>query len=77
MEKILEELAGDYELLARLRQQGMSYVRERFTWDAKAKVITRITEWAAGRGPKPDLPPPEIIGRNYKLPRKDQVPASV
>ena len=61
MEKILTHLAGNRELLNRLRQQGMSYVRERLTWDAKAESITRVLNWAVRRGPKPDLPPPKIL----------------
>jgi len=61
MEKILIGLALDRELLTRLRQQGMSYVRERLTWDAKAERTTRILNWVSGRGPKPDLPPPKTL----------------
>src|SRR5438477_583738 len=55
MEKILSDLAGNRDLLNRLRQQGMSYARECLTWDAKAQSTTRILNWAVGRGPKPDL----------------------
>ena len=61
MEKILEDLAGNRDLLNRLRQQGMSYARERLTWDAKAHIVTRIIEWATGRAPRPDLPPPKAL----------------
>jgi glycosyltransferase involved in cell wall biosynthesis len=61
MEKILRDLAGNRDLLNRLRQQGMSYVRERLTWDAKAESVTRVLNWAARRGPKPDLPPPKML----------------
>lgn len=57
----MEDLAGNRELLSRLRQNGMSYARERLTWDAKARTITRVIEWSIGRGPKPDLPPPKFI----------------
>jgi glycosyltransferase involved in cell wall biosynthesis len=64
MEKILTDLAGNRDLLNRLRQQGMSYARERLTWDAKAQSTTRVLNWAVGRGPKPDLPPPKVL---YKL----------
>jgi len=56
MEKILSDLAGNRELLNRLRQQGMSYARECLTWDAKAQSTTQVLNWAVGRGPKPDLP---------------------
>lgn len=61
MEKILAGLDEDRDLLNRLRQQGMSYARERLTWDAKALILTRILTWAARRGPKPDLPPPKKV----------------
>jgi glycosyltransferase involved in cell wall biosynthesis len=61
MEKILTALALDRELLDRLRQQGMTYVRECLTWDAKAERTTRILNWVSGRGPKPELPPPKTL----------------
>ena len=61
MEKILTDLAGNRDLLDRLRQQGMSYARERLTWDAKAQSTTQILNWAVRRGPKPDLPPPKVL----------------
>jgi len=64
MEKILTDLAGNRDLLKRLRQQGMSYARERLTWDAKAQSTTRILNWALRRGPKPDLPPPKLLYLN-------------
>jgi glycosyltransferase involved in cell wall biosynthesis len=40
IEKVLADVARDPDLLDRLRQQGMSYVRERLTWDAKAQATT-------------------------------------
>jgi glycosyltransferase involved in cell wall biosynthesis len=61
MEKILTDLAQDRELLNRLRQQGMTYVRERLTWDAKAERTTRVLNWVSGRSPRPDLPPPKML----------------
>jgi glycosyltransferase involved in cell wall biosynthesis len=61
MEKILTGLALDRDLLNRLRQQGMTYVRECLTWDAKAERTTRVLNWAVRRGPKPDLPPPKML----------------
>jgi len=57
MEKILSDLAGNRDLLYRLRQQGMSYARECLTWDAKAQATTQVLDWAVRRGPKPDLSP--------------------
>ncbi|MGB8772125.1 MAG: glycosyltransferase family 4 protein [Candidatus Korobacteraceae bacterium] len=64
MEKILTGLAQDRDLLNRLRQQGLSYARERLTWDAKAQSTTRVLNWALRRGPKPDLPPPKVLYSN-------------
>ena len=64
LEKILADLAGNRDLLNRLRQQGMSYARERLTWDAKAQSTTRILYWVLRRGPKPDLPPPKVLYLN-------------
>ncbi len=63
MEKILADLAGNRELLHRLRQQGMSYARECLTWDAKAHSSTSILRWVLGQGPKPDLKPSTIHHR--------------
>jgi glycosyltransferase involved in cell wall biosynthesis len=61
METILACLAQDRDLLHRLRQQGMSYARERLTWDAKARTLTAIMNWAVRQGPKPSLPPPKVL----------------
>jgi glycosyltransferase involved in cell wall biosynthesis len=56
MERILCDLAGNRDLVYRLRQEGMSYARQCLTWDAKAQSTTQVLNWAVGRGPKPDLP---------------------
>jgi len=61
MENILKELASNRDLLNRLRQQGVSYARERLTWDAKARSTTQVLNWVVGRGSKPDLPPPKKL----------------
>jgi glycosyltransferase involved in cell wall biosynthesis len=61
MEKILMELAHDRDRLERLRRQGIAYVRECLTWDAKAQATTRVLHWAVRQGPKPDLPPPKML----------------
>jgi len=58
---ILGDLAGNRDLLNRLRQQGMSYARECLTWDAKAESTTRVLNWVVGRAPKPDLLPPKML----------------
>jgi glycosyltransferase involved in cell wall biosynthesis len=60
MEKILTELAHDRDRLEQLRRQGMAYVRECLTWDAKAQAVTRVLHWVVRRGPKPDLLPPKL-----------------
>jgi glycosyltransferase involved in cell wall biosynthesis len=67
MEKILIGLALDRERLNRLRQQGMIYVRECLTWDAKAERTTRVLNWVSGRGPKPDLPPQDAVLRTSSV----------
>jgi glycosyltransferase involved in cell wall biosynthesis len=56
METILRDLAGNRNLLNRLREQGMCYARECLTWDAKAQATTQVLNWAVRQGPKPDLP---------------------
>jgi glycosyltransferase involved in cell wall biosynthesis len=61
MEMILTELAHNRDRLEHLRRQGMAYVRERLTWDAKAQAVTRVLHWVLQRGPKPDLPPPKML----------------
>jgi glycosyltransferase involved in cell wall biosynthesis len=61
IEKILANLASNRDLLSRLRRQGMSYAQERLTWDAKAQSTTQVLNWAVGRGPKPNLPPPKTL----------------
>ncbi len=60
MEKTLTELAQNRELLERLRRQGMAYARESLTWDAKARSTTKVLNWVAKKGLKPDLPPPMV-----------------
>lgn len=61
IERILRNLAGDRNLLERLRQQGMSYAQECLTWDAKAQALTTIMRWALRQSPKPNLPPPKML----------------
>lgn len=61
IERVLAELAHNRNLLERLRQQGMSYARERLTWDAKAQDTSRVLHWVVRRGPKPDMPPPKVL----------------
>lgn len=61
MEKILRDLAGNRDLLNRLRQEGVPYARKCLSWDAKAETLTAIMLWALGRGPKPNLLPPKML----------------
>lgn len=61
MEKILAGLERDRDLLNRLRQQGISYARERLTWEAKAQSTTQVLNWVVQRGPKPSLDPPKML----------------
>jgi glycosyltransferase involved in cell wall biosynthesis len=61
MERILTELAHNRDRVEQLRRQGMAYVRECLTWDAKAQAVTRVLNWAVKRGPKPDLRPPKML----------------
>jgi glycosyltransferase involved in cell wall biosynthesis len=61
MEKILTELAHNRDRLEQLRRQGMAYVQQRLTWDAKAQTVTQVLHWVLRRGPKPDLPPPRDL----------------
>ena len=56
LERILTDLAGNRDLVYRLRQQGLRYARECLTWEAKAKATAQVLNWVVGRGPKPDLP---------------------
>jgi hypothetical protein len=53
MERVLEKLVHDRNLLGRLRKRGMAYARERLTWDAKAHDTTQILRWVLGLAPKP------------------------
>ena len=61
VEKVLAKLARDQDLVDHLRKQGIRYARECLTWDRKAQLVTQILTWAAGQGPKPDLPPPKTL----------------
>jgi glycosyltransferase involved in cell wall biosynthesis len=65
MERILTELAHNRDRLERLRWQGMAYVKESLTWDAKAQSTTQVLNWAVRRGPKPVLPPPKMLHQEH------------
>jgi len=72
MERILTELANDRERLEQLRQQGMTYVRERLTWEAKAQDTTQILQWVLGLGPKPDFRPPKLLAAGMDTTEKGE-----
>jgi hypothetical protein len=74
MEKVLAELVHDRSLLERLRQQGMSYARERLTWDAKAQDTTKVLHWVLQLGPKPDFLPPKALAAGFDSSRKNAAP---
>ena len=61
MQTILAGLEQDRDLLNRLRQNGVSYARERLTWEAKAQSTTQVLNWVVRRGPKPILVPPKML----------------
>ena len=72
IESVLKHLASDRNHLETLRRQGAAYAREHLTWEAKARKVTEILQWAIGAGPKPDEPPPSRSsstnrGRNLQL----------
>lgn len=67
METILTELAHNRDRVERLRQQGMAYVRECLTWEAKAQATTRVLNWVLRRGPKPELTPPKMVQPNGQV----------
>jgi glycosyltransferase involved in cell wall biosynthesis len=70
IERVLTQMVGDRDILDRLQEQGMSYARERLTWDAKAQAVTGILDWVLERGPKPNLPPPNGLGKVLGSPRQ-------
>ena len=61
LKKVLARLIDNRDLLERLRQQGMSYARERLTWEAKAQDVTKVLHWVLWGGAKPDFLPPKPL----------------
>jgi glycosyltransferase involved in cell wall biosynthesis len=61
LEKALRDLAHNRDRLQQLRRQGMAYVQERLTWEAKAQDTTKVLQWVLQRGPKPELLPPKML----------------
>jgi glycosyltransferase involved in cell wall biosynthesis len=68
LETFLRELVHNAALLYQLRERGMAHVRETLTWDAKARTVTQVLNWAARLGPRPDLPPPRVLDLRSTLP---------
>lgn len=60
----LRDLIHDRGRLERLRRQGMSYAKERLTWDAKAQDTSKVLQWVVRDGPRPELPPPKMLALN-------------
>lgn len=61
IELVLRRLASDRSHLERLRRQAITYAREHLTWDAKARKMTEILNWATGNGVKPRFLPPSTV----------------
>jgi glycosyltransferase involved in cell wall biosynthesis len=61
IENILSILSKDRQHLARLQGNGMTYAKERLSWEGKAKDTTRVLLWAVDGSAKPDLPPPKMF----------------
>jgi hypothetical protein len=74
MEKILVELSENRDHLLQLRRQGMTYIRESLTWEAKAEATTKILRWAVKQGPKPDFPPPKMLEASLGSTQQNAVP---
>lgn len=51
----LERLSGAPELLRETGAAGRARVQSHFTWDAKARQIARVHDWARGTGDKPEF----------------------
>lgn len=61
MRKALTELVSNRDHLNQLRRQGMTYARERLTWEAKAQDTSRVLRWAVREGERPNFPPPKVL----------------
>jgi len=61
IESVLQHLVSDRNHLETLRRHGQAYACEHLTWEAKARMVTRILRWAVGAGPKPNMPPPKPV----------------
>lgn len=59
IQSVLKMLSDDPSGLEAMRRRGMEYARATLTYDARARVLTDISRWAMGSGPKPLLEPPE------------------
>jgi glycosyltransferase involved in cell wall biosynthesis len=75
LENALTELSHDRDRLERLRRQGMAYVRESLTWEAKAHDTAKVLNWVLKRGPKPHLLPPKALAPGWPS-RDDALPYS-
>ena len=58
LEKILEKLAGDPQLLERMSKEGQRYAREELSWKGKALKMNEIFRWCLKQIPRPNYLPP-------------------
>jgi glycosyltransferase involved in cell wall biosynthesis len=64
IESVLSHLASDRNHLETLRRQGVAYARDHLTWEAKARLISKVLLWVVRAGPKPAMPPPKPLNVN-------------
>jgi glycosyltransferase involved in cell wall biosynthesis len=76
MENILKELDSNRDLLNRLRQRGVSYARERLTFDAKAQSTTQVLNWVVRHDAKPILLPPKRLGQRSLCQTEEHEPTA-
>ena len=60
---ILGRLADDRRMLHRLSTAAIAYAAQTLTWEAKARRVTQVLAWAAGKGPKPQETQASLVGR--------------
>jgi glycosyltransferase involved in cell wall biosynthesis len=61
IESVLVRLASDRACLEKLRARCVTYASEHLTWDAKARMVTEILQWAIGGRPRPIMVPPKTV----------------
>ncbi|MGE4056662.1 MAG: glycosyltransferase family 4 protein [Vicinamibacterales bacterium] len=71
----LDRLERDRLLLQEISARGLGYAKEHLTWQAKARTVSSILMWTAGRGAKPDLPPPNRDAVSFFQPVLESAPS--